>query len=222
MINNPFLTVMVGEEKVGYFVQCTEKSYNTHGGCNYWDVIYFIHKSHEAYGWVAKGDQYVVLYNSPEVISRAKIVFSGKRDGMQDEFILVKNKSEVCNFFLQKDLGREDYKYIFQALKEGHYWDGKSSKMFLWGEYDSETNLRRLAYISNEDQSRFALHCGKNVYSLWKEGEYDGMVQFEGDQLTEYNFWEDADQKLAEEPEEAPAEEYVETCPRRRRRRSEK
>jgi len=226
MINNPFLAVMVGEEKIGYFVQCVEKSYNSHGGVNYWDIIYYIPVGDNRYMWAQKDDKYVVLYNSREIINRSKTIFSGKRDGIEDEFILIKDGSEICNnFLLVKDLGRDDYKYIFQFLKDGHFWDGKPSKMFLKGMEVSEKGYNYLSYISNEDQSRFALHCGKNVYSLWKEGEYDGMVQLdESDHwITEYNFWEDADQKLAEEPEEAPAEEYVdvETCPRRRRRRSE-
>jgi len=222
MLNNPFLAVMVGEEKVGYFVQCTEKSYNSHGGCNYWDVIYYIPARDNCYMWVTKDDQYVVLYNSKSVINDAKTIFSGKRDGMQDEFILVKNGSEICNnFLLVKDLGRDDYEYIFLFLKDGHKWDGKPSQMYLRGE--SEDGFIRLTYISDENQSRFAIRCDKNVYSLWKEGEFEGMVQLDENEhwVTEYNFWEDADQKLAEKPEEAPAEEYIEKPRRVRRRRSE-
>jgi hypothetical protein len=171
---------------------------------------------------VSKTDQYVILYNSKRVINDAKTIFSGKRDGVQDEFVLVKCGSEICNnYLLVKDLEMEDYKKIFSSLREGHYWDGKPSQMFLKEVGDFEAPYR-IKYISDVDQKRFALHEGIDArYSIWENGEFKQYVTFDESEhwVTKYNFW--GDQKLSEKPEEAPAEEYIEKPRRVRRRRSE-
>lgn len=222
MLSNPFLAVMVGEEKIGYFVQCTEETVNSHGSTNDWDVIYYIPIQWD-YQWVKKNDPFVVLYNSHTIINDAKTIFSGKRDGMIEEFLLVKKGSEICNdFLLIKDLRKEDYEKIFYALREEHYWDGKPSQMFL-KEIGDFTAPYRVKYISDVNQKRFALLEGTTTYSIWEEGVFKCYINLdESDHwVTEYNFWKDVDQKLAEKPEEAPAEEYIAKPRRVRRRRSE-
>lgn len=207
---------------IGYLVQCTEYSHNRYGGTNGWEIAYFLPVK-EGYEFLPKDDRLLNLYNPAEDIKKAKTIFSGKRDGIEDEFILVKDKTSIEDFILRpvNVNWHRNIKEILPLLKNIHYWNGKPSQMALRGDYLVDRSSRRVEFVSDESQSRFIIFSHENeennIYDLWEEGEFQGNVSLSKDL---YDF--EVLKKMKEvKPEDCENRSFVDEDerPRRLRRR---